>query len=135
MCAHGTPEAPVLMVFDGSGPDITGSGNVYGMVFGRSTGYGSNADGCAISATLAPNVSTVAKPICKLDVATGGDSSFTMHSTGVIYGSIVVQGTTGKLNGTSAVVYNQDVLTVLKNSSSFVKFAGVPGSWSDRVSY
>jgi hypothetical protein len=130
MCAHGTPEAPVLMVFDGSGPDITGSGNVYGMVFGRSTGLNTSG-GC----TTAAATSTTDKPVCVLDVATGGDASFSMHSNGVIYGSIVVQGTTGKLNGTSAVVYNQDVLTVLKNNGSFVKFAGVPGSWSDRVSY
>lgn len=114
MCAHGSPEAPVLMVFDGSGPDITGSGNVYGMVFGRSTGL---ATGGVLSAT------------------TGGDATFTMHSNNVVYGSIVLQGSTGKLNGTSAVVYNQDVLTTLKNNPNFIKFSGVPGSWSDRVSY
>lgn len=114
MCAHGTPEAPVLLVFDGSGPDITGSGNVYGMVFGRATGL---ATGGVLSA------------------ATGGDATFTMHSNNVVYGSVVLQGSTGKLNGTSAVVYNQDVLTTLKNNPGFIKFTGVPGSWSDRVSY
>jgi Tfp pilus assembly protein PilX len=113
LCAQGSPAAPVLLVFDGTGPNLTNSGNVYGMIFGRSTGGSTGV----------------------LDASTGGDASFTMSGNGVVYGSIVLQGSTGHLNGTSAVVYNQDVLTVLKNNGSFVKFAGVPGSWSDRVSY
>jgi Tfp pilus assembly protein PilX len=118
MCAHGTAAAPVLMVFDGSGPDLTNSGDVYGMVFGRSKGYTTNGSATAV-----------------LDPATGGDATFTLHSNGTVYGAIVLQGTTGHLNGTSAVVYNKDILTNLTTGGSFTKFDGVAGSWTDRTSY
>jgi hypothetical protein len=114
LCARGSADAPVLVVFDGSGPNLTNGGNIYGMVFGRSTGLSTGG---------------------VIDQATGGDASFTMSGNGVIYGSVVLQGTTGHLNGTSAVVYNKNILTNLQNGSGFVQFATIPGSWSDRVSY
>lgn len=116
LCAHGTADAPALVVFDASDnpPNLTNSGNVYGLIFGRSTGE------------------TTAGV---LNFATGGDAKFTMSGNDVIYGSIVLQGTTGPLNGTSSVVYNKDVLTTLQQNPGFTKFTGVPGSWSDRVSY
>jgi len=114
LCAQGTADAPVLMVWDGSGPDLTGSGDDYGLFFGRSTGL---ATGGVLSAT------------------TGGDATFTMHSKGVVYGAIVLQGETGQLNGTSAVVYNKDVLQALANGGGFTKAGGLPGSWNDQTSY
>jgi hypothetical protein len=70
-----------------------------------------------------------------VSIATGGNATLDMHSNGTVYGSVVLQGTSGHINGTSAVVYNQDVLTALQNSGSFVKFGGVPGGWTDRTSY
>ncbi|MEO7478666.1 MAG: hypothetical protein ABIT64_05460, partial [Lysobacteraceae bacterium] len=118
LCATGTVDSPVLMVFDGGSdggsPNLTNSGNIYGMVFGRSTGKATSG---------------------VLSVSTGGDASFSMSGNGVVYGSIVLQGTTSHLNGTSAVVYNKDILNNLANSDAFVKFGGMPASWSDRVSY
>jgi Tfp pilus assembly protein PilX len=118
VCERGTADTPVLMVFDGGSdggsPNLTIGGNIYGMVFGRSTGKATSG---------------------VLTKSTGGDASFSMSSNAVVYGSIVLQGTTGHLNGTSAVVYNKDILTNLANSDAFVKFGGMPGSWSDRLSY
>ena len=122
MCATGTADNPALIVFDGSGPDVTAS-DVYGFVFGRSVDDGSTGD------TTAPDNSTVLERIA------GGDANFTMHSNGALYGAIVLQGTTGHLNGTSDVVYNKDILTNLAKEPGNTQFGGMPGSWSDRTSY
>jgi hypothetical protein len=109
------------MVWDGTGPDLTGSGPIYGLFFGRAIGP-TNANGTEVSGGV-------------LTASAGGDASFIMHSNGTLYGSIVLMGTTGNLNGTSAVVYDKDILTNLANEGSFQRFGGIPGSWSDRSSY
>jgi hypothetical protein len=121
-CASGTPEAPVLVVIDGG---TTISGNVYGLIFMRSTddtsGYAAGASKSAI--------------ISGVDATTGGNATFAMHGNNTIYGSVVVQGTTGHINGTSAVVSHKDILTVLNDGLGGTKFGGVPGGWSDQASY
>jgi hypothetical protein len=56
-------------------------------------------------------------------------------NSAVVYGAMVVQGSATKLNGSNSVVYNGDIMHSLLNDPSFIKFGGVPGGWSDRVSY
>lgn len=66
----------------------------------------------------------------------GGAATFNANSNGTLYGSVVVQGTATKLNGTTAIIYNSTVMKNLnppgggKNPS-----APLPGSWTDRYSY
>jgi Tfp pilus assembly protein PilX len=124
LCATGTPELPVLVVIDGG---TTLSGDIYGLVFLKSTDD---------TSTFAANYPSPGKHVpTGVSLATGGNATLDMHANGTVYGSIVLQGTSGHINGTSAVVYNQDVLTALQNSGSFVKFGGVPGGWTDKTSY
>jgi hypothetical protein len=65
----------------------------------------------------------------------GGTASFVSHSTGTIYGSVIVQGNGDKLNGSSSIVYNQNVMNNLLNLDSLYVASPVPGSWTDRYAY
>jgi len=103
----GWPDRPVAWVADGNS-DLQG-GTVYGIVFVRDT-----SDPTTI---------------------VGGAANFVSHSTGTIYGSVVVQGTGSKLNGSSAVVYNGTVLKNLANLQATNPASQVPGSWTDRYVY
>ncbi len=137
-CAAGTADAPVLVVVDGG---TTPSGNVYGLIFLRSTDDRTTYPTSPVIAASSPFPAYTAWPVphedaaSRLSAATGGNATFNMHANGTVYGSIVLQGSSGHINGTSAVVYNQDLLTNLQNSGSFVKFGGVPGGWNDTTSY
>jgi hypothetical protein len=118
----GSPEDPVLMVIDGG---TTISGNVYGMLFMRST---DNTAGYVAGAATSG-------PVTGVDASTGGNATFALHGNNAIYGSVIVQGSTDKINGTSAIISNKDIRTILDSDLGAPKFGGVPGGWSDRVSY
>ena len=104
----GWPDKPVALVQDTSG-DLLG-GTFYGLVFIRD-----------------PNSS--------MNVSTGGVGTFTAHSNGTVYGSVVVQGTAAKLNGSSAIIYNGTVLGAFATESGGTSDSPVPGSWTDRYAY
>jgi hypothetical protein len=105
----GYPDKPVILVADAQA-DLQGA-IVYGVVFVRDT--------------TAPGSST----------SYGGTASFVGHSTGTIYGSVVVQGVAKKINGTSAVVYNQQIMNALGSLTALNPAAEVSGSWTDRYAY
>ena len=129
-CAAGTADAPVLVVVDGG---ATPSGNVYGLIFLRSTDTTSTYPTTPVAGPWPQKNTTVAS---RLSAATGGNATFSMHANGTVYGSIVLQGSSGHINGTSAVVYNQDILTALQNGCPTCnKPGGVPGGWTDSTSY
>lgn len=48
------------------------------------------------------------------------------------YGSVILEGE-GALGGNPTIVYNKAVLQNVLNSPSFVRYAAIPGSWSDTV--
>ena len=70
-----------------------------------------------------------------LDPTTGGDATLDANANGTVYGSVVIQGTAEKLNGTMAIVYNEQVLANLGKEVQFNPFGPVPASWTDRFSY
>jgi Tfp pilus assembly protein PilX len=105
----GYPDKPVIIVSDGTA-DLQGA-VLYGMLFVRDT-------------TAAGSSTTY-----------GGAANFVGHSTGTIYGAVVVQGHASKINGSSAVIYNQTVMSTLLNLTPMNPAAPVPGSWTDRYAY
>jgi Tfp pilus assembly protein PilX len=116
----GAPSHPVMLVSDGS---TTIQGNFYGMIFLRTTAGGGTltpAGGYTMTAT---------------EINNGGNAQLSMNAGAAVYGSVVVQGIVNKANGTSAVIYNHDVLTNLAGEPSLNKLGGVPGSWTDRFRY
>jgi hypothetical protein len=98
-----------LLVSDGD--TVLQSQTMYGMVFVRDT----TAAGSSTS--------------------WGGGSDFTAHSTGTIYGAVIVQGTLSKFNGSASVVYSGTVMDNLLKLPSMLSAAPVPGSWTDRYAY
>ena len=105
----GYPDFPVILVEDGSA-DLQGA-TMFGLLFVRDT--------------TAPGSSTTY----------GGAANFVGHSTGTIYGSVVVQGAASKINGTSAVVYIPQLMTTLANEKALQVSHPIPGSWTDRYAY
>lgn len=103
----GTIAAPVLLVYDGTGPFHA---NVIGLLFARTTGPG------------------------PLNPATGGTADLQINANLAIYGSVVVQGEI-KANGTSAVIHSTAALTNLFNNLNRPDVTALPGSWSDNVRY
>ena len=65
----------------------------------------------------------------------GGAATFSANSNGTLYGSVVVQGTATKLNGTTAIIYNSTVMRGINTSGGKNPAAPLPGSWTDRYSY
>lgn len=124
----GSAAAPVLLVIDGS---AVIKGKVYGLVFLRTQ---AKVGGTAV--TMTPSTGYT---MTTAEINAGGNAELEMHggagNSAVVYGAMVVQGTATKLNGSNAVVYNGDVMQSLMNEPSFVQFGGVPGGWTDRVSY
>jgi hypothetical protein len=104
----GSPDHPVLLVIDGSARI---QGRVFGLIFLRN-----NTNGPA-------------------DPATGGAAVLDMNAGAAVYGGIVVQGAVDKANGNAAVIYNGDILAALANDPSNMKYATLPGAWSDLKSY
>lgn len=116
----GTPSHPVLLVIDGSAKI---QGRVFGLILMRSLAAG---------ATLTPSTGF---KMSSSEVAAGGNAVLDMNAGAAVYGSVVVQGQIDKANGTASIIYNADVLINLANDKTMQKFSGVPGGWSDRVSY
>jgi hypothetical protein len=116
----GTAANPVLLVIDG---DATIQGKVFGLVFMRSLAGG---------ATLTP---LAGYTMSSTEVTNGGSTSLTMNAGAVVYGAVVVQGQVKKANGTSSVVYNGDILGTLGSKPTPSQYVGVPGGWTDSVSY
>jgi hypothetical protein len=105
----GYPDKPVILVADGTS-DLQGA-IMFGILFIRDT----TAAGSSTSY--------------------GGTATFVGHSTGTIYGAMVVQGTASKINGTSAIIYNGNVISALGALNPLNPAAPVPGSWTDRYAY
>lgn len=51
---------------------------------------------------------------------------------GQIYGSVILEGE-ASLAGNPTIVYNRAVLSNILNSSRFVRYGPIPGSWSDTI--
>lgn len=49
-----------------------------------------------------------------------------------IYGSVILEGE-AKMSGTPTIVYNDAVLTNIRNSPEFLRYGPVPGSWNDAL--
>lgn len=109
----GSPTTPVVMIVDStfknSGPTI------FGLVFVRDTAavYSGCSDGICASGLA--------------DYAPGG-------GTAAIYGAIVIEGP-GKLNGGLKVISSPAVLSAILESPNNKRFARVPGSWNDNLSF
>ena len=108
----GTPDNPVVLVVDG---DVKMNTNVkfFGVVFLRYTG--TNFTSCISTGTGCP----------ELQPGGGGAQ---------IYGSLVMEGG-GKINGTVDIVYLPTLVQSFNESPANNRFAGLPGSWSDRTAY
>jgi hypothetical protein len=127
-CASGTAAAPVAVVIDtlnhtGSKTPLTGT--IFGLVFARSIDN---------TATYVAGATTSAVQ-AKFNPVDGGNAEISSQAGTEIYGSVVVQGTSGQMNGHSAVVSNPDVLTTLQGAGLPPKFVSVPGGWTDNTSY
>lgn len=116
----GTVDNPVLLVEDGT---TKIQGRLFGMLYVRPAFYGDPGS---------PSTQ-------KLDPATGASStagaSLSTDAGAAIYGAVIVHGTVSKINGTSAVVYNGQVLSNLAGEAQLNLASSVPGSWSDRFAY
>lgn len=102
----GTPTKPVVMVVDRS---FKNSGpTIYGLIFVR--------DPAPVYATSGA-----------AEYAPGG-------GTATIYGALVIEGP-GKLNGGLDIISSPAILNTIGNDPKNVKFARVPGTWNDTLSY
>jgi hypothetical protein len=118
----GKAAKPVLLVIDDAA-GVKIQGKVFGMVFIRSLAGG---------ATLTPSTGYT---MTSSEITSGGSGSLAMNSGAVVYGAVVIQGQITHANGTSSIVYNSDILTTLGGLPPFNPFVGVPGGWTDSVSY
>jgi hypothetical protein len=109
----GTPDHPVVLILDGP---VTIQGIVFGFVFIRDTG-----------AELDPATGSSLPGACP------NDCILQMNAGAAIYGALVMQGQM-KSNGTSAVIYDGNVLTAVIEEAGLV-YATLPGAWTDRRSY
>lgn len=110
----GSPDNPVLIVSDGSLQMHT-SVVYFGVIFLRHTGDVTSFLACVNNGSGCPEL-----------VPGGGGAQ--------IYGSVVIEGG-GKINGTVDLVYVPQLITNFNRSPANNRFAGLPGSWSDRVAY
>jgi hypothetical protein len=109
----GTPDAPVLLILDGP---VQIHAVVFGFVFVRDTGSPLRpATGSSLSGSCPSN--------CMVQ----------MNAGSAIYGALVVQGQM-KVNGTSAVIYDGNVIQGIVEQAGDV-YATLPGAWTDRESY
>ena len=114
----GTPDAPVVLIEDGS-VRVNAGGRLFGVLFIRPDLYGSS------TGPLNPTTGALAD----------GTGAFNMNGHANIYGTVVVQGSIGKINGTGAIISEPGILSILGSESALNKLAPVPGSWSDRPAY
>ena len=109
----GTPSAPVFLILDGP---VQIHAIVFGFVFVRDTGT-----------TLRPATGSSMSGSCP------SDCMVQMNAGSAIYGALAVQGQM-KVNGTSAVIYDGNVMRGIVEQGGMV-YATVPGAWTDRESY
>jgi len=109
----GTPSAPVILVLDGP---VSIQGTVFGLVFIRDTG-----------AALNPATGSSLPGVCP------NDCILTMNAGAAVYGALVMQGQM-KANGTSAVIYDGNVLQAVIEQTE-PTYATLPGAWTDQHSY
>lgn len=108
----GTPSHPVVLIYDGTLTQV--HFRLYGLLFVRE-----------------PNASLT------LNAATGGSAELGLNAGATIYGAAIVQGQiTSGGGGTSAIVFNEKVLSNLVNDPDLPPSpTSLPGSWTDRVRY
>ena len=104
----GTPDNPVMLILDGP---VTIHGVIFGFVFIRDSG-----------SPLDPDTGT----------STGAEM-LRMNGGSAIYGGLVIQGQI-KVNGTSAVIYDGNVLKGIVEDGGMV-YSTLPGAWTDARSY
>lgn len=109
----GTPTHPVMLILDGP---VQIHGIVWGFVFIRDTGSPLRPETGGSTAGNCPN-----------------NCILTMNAGTAIYGGLVAQGQI-HVNGTSAVIYNEDVLRATVEEAGLL-YATLPGAWNDRRSY
>lgn len=114
----GTPDAPVVLIEDGS-IRLNAGARFFGLLFVRPNLYGPS------TGPLLPSTGATAN----------NGATFAENGHATIYGTVVVQGAVSKINGTGAIVSLPGVLTTLGNESALNKLVPVPGSWSDRPAY
>ena len=112
----GSPTDPVVIItdcsFKDSGPTI------YGLIFVRDTAAVYGDGSCP---TADPDAAGAA------EYGAGG-------GTATIYGAIVIEGP-GKLNGGLDIISSPAILSQIVNSDKNLKFARVPGTWNDSLTY
>lgn len=108
----GSPDNPVVLVIDGS-LKLNTNVKFFGLIFLRYTGTDFTA--CVADGTGCP----------ELEPGGGGAK---------VYGSLVMEGG-GKINGTVDIIYLPQLVSAFNESPGNNRFAGLPGSWSDRVAY
>jgi hypothetical protein len=111
----GSPANPVVLVVDSVGNNkglkINGA-TVYGLIFVRD-------------------------PATTYDPSNGGAGSAVYEpggGTGIVYGSVVIEGP-GKLNGGLKIVSSPGIISTILESPKNIKLAKVPDSWNDGLSY
>jgi hypothetical protein len=117
----GSVDNPVVLVVDGA---TRIQGRVFGVVFLRTKAAG--------GATLTP---ATGYTMTAAEVAAGGNATLDMNAGAVVYGSVVVQGQIDKVNGTAAIVYDENVLNAIGDNPNNNRYATLPGAWNDNSSY
>lgn len=112
----GSVDRPVILVMDGD-IDLRTGAEVYGIVLARATAEDSET-------CIAVKSSKVAG--CPYFTPGGG--------TARIFGSLVIEGG-AKPNGNIDLIFIPQLIRNLNEAPSNYRFAGLAGSWSDRVSY
>lgn len=117
----GSPERPVLLVWDGPAGFNAGF-RLFGLLFVRALGI-----------TDAAGVNTISPDPTQGNL--GGNASLRFNGRAVVYGAAVTQGIIEKANGTAAFINNEAVLRNLANAPELQAFGTMPGAWTDRFSY
>lgn len=112
----GTVDNPVMLVEDGT---TKIQGRLFGLLYVRPDLYGSS------TGPLDPTTGAAAD----------GTGALSTDAGAAIYGAVVVHGTVTKINGTSAIIYSQQVLNNLSNETPLNPFSAVPAAWTDRFAY
>ncbi|HEY2396737.1 MAG TPA: hypothetical protein VGH81_12280 [Rudaea sp.] len=125
----GNPDVPVVLVEDGK-ISINAGGRLFGLLFVRPALYGATH---GPDDPTQPYDANILSPTTGATASSGANLSNNGHAN--IYGSVVIQGTADKINGTGAIIYSATVLTNLGNEANLNKISPVPGSWTDRYAY
>lgn len=112
----GSVDKPVILVMDGD-IDLQNGAELYGIVIARATAEDSE--------TCIPSGATKIAG-CPFFEPGGG--------TARIFGSLVIEGG-AKPNGNIDLIFIPQLIRNINEAPSNVRFAGLAGSWSDRVSY